>query len=130
MRTWLLLSLLVIAPLAHAVEMPYDEHADAGAQPRAALAAGKTTHKPTHAEKRVADQRVVRGGEGGPRQFRPSSGHQPALRHSDPDRPQWWCRRPASCYTTRAGELANARKMSDDGIYQFFDHVAHARHAP
>ncbi|UNE64605.1 thioredoxin family protein [Xanthomonas oryzae] len=37
----------MIAPLAHAVEMPYDEHADAGAQLRAALAAGKTAHKPT-----------------------------------------------------------------------------------
>lgn len=32
-------------------------------------------------------------------------------------------------YTTRAGELANAREMNDDGIYRFFDQVAHANHA-
>ncbi|AXI04251.1 thioredoxin family protein [Aquirhabdus parva] len=27
-------------------------------------------------------------------------------------------------YTTKAGELANARKMSDDGIYEFFKQAA------
>lgn len=27
-------------------------------------------------------------------------------------------------YTTKAGELANARKMSDEGIYDFFSKVA------
>jgi len=32
-------------------------------------------------------------------------------------------------YTTRAGELANAHKINDDDIYQFFDQVAHAHHA-
>ena len=26
-------------------------------------------------------------------------------------------------YVTKGGELANARRMSDDGIYQFFKHV-------
>ncbi|WP_410209806.1 thioredoxin family protein [Aquirhabdus sp.] len=27
-------------------------------------------------------------------------------------------------YTTKAGELANARKMSDDGVYEFFKQAA------
>ncbi|UXA51500.1 thioredoxin family protein [Xanthomonas prunicola] len=153
MRTWLLLCLLAIIPLAQAVEMPYDEHADAGAQLRAALAAGKTAHKPTlvifganwcqdcraldaslHTPKNaplISTSFVVvkvdvgnfdRNLDISQRYGNPIQNGIPAAVVVSPTG--------KLLYTTRAGELANARKISDDGIYRFFDHVAHANHAP
>ncbi|PPU78464.1 MULTISPECIES: thioredoxin family protein [Xanthomonas] len=153
MRTWLLFCLLAVAPLAQALDLPYDEHANADAQLRAALAAGKKAHKPTlvifganwchdcraldaalHTARNapLIDKSfvVVKVDVGNfDRNLALSQ------RYGDPIQkgiPAAVVISPTGTlvYTTRAGELANARKMSDDGIYQFFDHVAHANHAP
>ncbi|AOD16190.1 thioredoxin family protein [Xanthomonas fragariae] len=152
MRTWLLLCLLAVVPLAHAVDLPYDEHADASAQLRHALAAAKKAHKPTlvifganwchdcraldtslHTAKNaplISKSFVVVKVDVG------NFDHNLDIsqRYGDPIQkgiPAAVVVSPAGklLYTTRAGELANARKMSDDGIYQFFDHVAHANQA-
>jgi hypothetical protein len=47
MKRWLLLSLLTVVPLAQALEMPDAAAADAKAQAKQALAAGKKARKPT-----------------------------------------------------------------------------------
>ncbi|PPV05592.1 hypothetical protein XBLMG947_3272 [Xanthomonas bromi] len=153
MRPWLLLCLLAVVPLAQASNLPYDEHADVNVQLRNALAAGKTSHKPVlvifganwchdcraldtslHTAKNapLIDRSfvVVKVDVGNfDRNLDISQ------RYGDPIQngiPAAVVVSPAGklLYTTRAGELANARRMSDDGIYQFFDHVAHADHAP
>ncbi|MEA9566628.1 MULTISPECIES: thioredoxin family protein [Xanthomonas] len=153
MRALLLLCLLAVAPLAQSSTLPYDDHADAGTQLRDALAAGKKTHKPTlvifganwchdcraldtslHSAKNapLIDRSfvVVKVDVG-------NFDHNLDIsqRYGDPIQngiPAAVVVSPAGTllYTTRAGELANARQMSDDGIYQFFDQVAHAHRAP
>jgi thiol-disulfide isomerase/thioredoxin len=147
MKRWLLLSLLTVVPLAHALDLPYDAAADAKAQVRQALAAGKKAHKPTllifganwcgdcraldaslHTAKNAAlveaHFEVVKIDVG-------NFDHNLELSQAYGDPIQKGI--PAAVvvgadgktlYTTKAGELANARKMSDQGIYDFFAKVA------
>ncbi|WP_066092984.1 thioredoxin family protein [Xanthomonas massiliensis] len=146
-KTWLLLSLLVLAPLAQAADLPYDTHADARAQVDTALAAGKRAHKPTllifganwcgdcraldaslHSERNAALIRqhfeVVKIDVGNwdhnldvsQAYGNPIEKGIPAAVVVSPEG--------GIVYTTKAGELANARKMSDEGIYDFFSQVA------
>ncbi|MFT4246913.1 MAG: thioredoxin family protein [Pseudomonas sp.] len=147
MKKLLLICLLALAPLAQAVELPYDEHADAKAQVTRALAAGKRAHKPTllvfganwcgdcraldkslHTDKNAAliaqHFEVVKIDVGNfDRNLELSQAYGdpiqkgiPAAVVVSPDG--------KLVYTTKAGELANARKMSDEGIYDFFAKVA------
>lgn len=151
MKKLLLASLLALAPLAQAVDLPYDEHADAQAQVTQALAAGKRAHKPTllvfganwcgdcraldkslHTEKNAAliaqHFEVVKIDVGNfDRNLELSQAYGdpiqkgiPAAVVVSPDG--------KVAYTTKAGELANARRMSDDGIYAFFARVAKPAH--
>ncbi|MFT4198054.1 MAG: thioredoxin family protein [Pseudoxanthomonas sp.] len=147
MKKLLLFCLLALAPLAQAGDLPYDEHADAQAQVRQALAAGKRAHKPTllifganwcgdcraldaslHTEKNAAliarRFEVVKVDVG-------NWDRNQDLSHAYGDPiakgiPAAVVVSPAGkvVYTTQAGELANARKMSDQGIYDFFAKVA------
>ncbi len=159
MKHWLLVSLLALAPLAHAADLPadtapqgtqpYDEHADAQAQVKQALAAGKRAHKPTllvfganwcgdcraldaslHTEQNAAlvaqHFEVVKidvGNFDRNLKLDQAYGHPIAK-----GIPAAVVISPAGklVYATRAGELANARKMSDQGIYDFFARVAAA----
>lgn len=157
MKHWLLASLLALAPLAHAADppadtapqgnQPYDEHADAQAQVKQALAAGKRAHKPTllvfganwcgdcraldtslHTERNAAlvtqHFEVVKidvGNFDRNLELDQAYGHPiakgiPAAVVVSPEG--------KVIYATKAGELANARKMSDQGIYDFFAKVA------
>ena len=147
MNKLLLAFLLVLAPLAQAVDLPYDEHADAQAQVAQALAAGKRAHKPTllvfganwcgdcraldkslHTAKNAAliaqHFEVVKIDVGNfDRNLALSQAYGDPIQKGIPAAvvvsPQGQV-----VYTTKAGELANARKMSDDGIYAFFARVA------
>lgn len=139
----LLLSLLALVPLAQALELPYDVHADAKAQVKQALAIGHKTHKPTllifganwcgdcraldaslHTEKNAAliaqHFEVVKVDVGNwdhnldvaNAYGNPIEKGIPAAVVVSPEGQM--------VYTTKLGELANARKMSDEGIYDFF----------
>ncbi len=139
----LLFSLLVLAPLAQALEQPYDATADAKAEVKQALAAGHKAHKPTllifganwcgdcraldkslHTDKNAAliakRFEVVKVDVGNwdhnldvaNAYGNPIEKGIPAAVVVSPDG--------KVVYTTKAGELANARKMSDEGIYDFF----------
>jgi thiol:disulfide interchange protein len=157
MKHWLLVSLLALAPLAHAADapadkaphgnLPYDEQADAQAQVKQALAAGRRAHKPTllvfganwcgdcraldaalHTEKNAAlvarHFEVVKidvGNFDRNLALDTAYGHPiqkgiPAAVVVSPEG--------KVVYATKAGELANARRMSDAGIYDFFSRVA------
>lgn len=147
MKKLLLISLLALAPLAQAIDLPYDEHADAQAQVTQALAAGKRAHKPTllvfganwcgdcraldaslHTARNAAliaqHFEVVKIDVGNfDRNLELSQAYGDPIQKGIPAAvvvsPQGQV-----VYTTKAGELANARKMSDDGIYAFFARVA------
>jgi thiol:disulfide interchange protein len=147
MNKLLLISLLALAPLAQALDLPYDDHADAKTQVTQALAAGKHAHKPTllvfganwcgdcraldkslHTEKNAAliaqHFEVVKIDVGNfDHNLDVSQAYGDPIQKGIPAAvvvsPQG-----KVVYTTKAGELANARKMSDDGIYEFFAKVA------
>jgi thioredoxin 1 len=145
-RLWLI-ALLALAPLAQALDLPYDEHADAQAQVQQALAAGKRAHKPTllvFGANWCGDCRALDASLHTPKNAALMAGHFEVVKV---DVGNWDHNLdvvnaygnpiakgiPAAVvvspdgkvvYTTKAGELANARKMSDDGIYAFFDKVA------
>lgn len=146
----LLLPLLLLAATGTALAAatsPYDPGADAKAQVKSALSAGKQGHKPTllifganwcgdcraldtslHSEKNAAliakRFEVVKVDVGNwdhnldiaQAYGNPIEKGIPAAVVVSPEG--------KIVYTTKLGELANARKMSDEGIYDFFDKVA------
>lgn len=147
-RLFLSLSLLATATFAAAAtDLPYNPKADARAEIAHALTAGRQAHKPTllifganwcgdcraldtslHGQKNAALVRQhfevvkvdvgnwdhnldIANTYGNPIE----NGIPAAVVVSDTGK---------VVYTTKAGELANARKMSDEGIYDFFSKVA------
>jgi thioredoxin 1 len=144
-RRWLLL-LTLSAAFAQAAPLPYDESADAKAGVQQALAASKADHRPVLVifganwceDCRVLDQALKSGrnAELIGAEFRvvkvdvgrfnrnldvaqtygnPIKKGIPAAVVLSPDN--------RVLYATRAGELADARRMSETGIYNFFENV-------
>lgn len=142
-----LLALVISLGVAFAATGPYDESADAKAQVRAAVAQSKADHRPVlvvfganwcpdcraldvamkngrNAELIAKEFRVVKVDVG---RFDknvdvaaaydvPLKKGIPAVAIVSPDN--------RALYATKAGELADARGMSEDGIYQFFRKAA------
>jgi len=146
----LLLPMLLLAATGTALAAatgPYDPAADARSQVTSALAAGKQAHKPTllifganwcgdcraldtslHSEKNAAliaqHFEVVKVDVGNwDHNLEIAKAYGNPIEKGIPAAvvvsPQG-----KVVYTTKAGELANARKMSDEGIYDFFSKVA------
>ncbi|TAA23360.1 thioredoxin family protein [Pseudoxanthomonas winnipegensis] len=141
------LLLLAATGAALAADLPYNPQADAKAEVAQALAAGKQAHKPTllifganwcgdcraldtslHSEKNAALVKqhfeVVKVDVG-------NWDHNLDIANTygnpiEKGIPAAVVVSPAGkvVYATKAGELANARKMSDEGIYDFFSKVA------
>lgn len=143
MKRLVLLMLLLVGFDIHAAELPYNPAADANAQVRQALATAKATHTPVllifganwcedcraldqalKTEKNAALIRqqfqVVKIDVGNfdhnldisQRYNEPTKNGIPAaVILSSDDR---------LLYSTRAGELSNARRMNDEGVYGFF----------
>lgn len=147
MRTLLAAILLAAAAVAHAAALSYDEGADARAQVRAALADAARARVPVlvvFGANWCGDCKMLdlafRDGASAPlvaKHFRvvkvdvgrfdrntdiaqgygvPLKRGIPAVAVLSP--------RGEVLYATREGELANARKMGDKGIYEFFAKVA------
>jgi protein disulfide-isomerase len=146
---WILAVVLFVG-MAHAASGPYDEAADARAQIRAALARSQADKRPVlvvfganwcpdcraldlamkggrNAELIGNEFRVVKVDVGrfdknvdvAERYGVPLKKGIPAVAIVSPaDR---------AIYATKAGELADARGMSEDGIYQFFRKAAEAK---
>ncbi|PZP60111.1 MAG: thiol reductase thioredoxin [Pseudoxanthomonas spadix] len=141
------LLLLAATGAALAADLPYNPQADAKAEVAQALAAGKQARKPTllifganwcgdcraldtslHSEKNAALVKqhfeVVKVDVG-------NWDHNLDIANTygnpiEKGIPAAVVVSPAGkvVYATKAGELANARKMSDEGIYEFFSKVA------
>ncbi|AAO28893.1 thioredoxin fold domain-containing protein [Xylella fastidiosa subsp. fastidiosa] len=150
MKRWLPLLLIVLILQAQALNLPYDEHADAWTQVKKALAAGKRTHKPTllvfganwctdcrALDKSLRNQKntaliakhfeVVKIDVGNfDRNLELSQAYGDPIQDGIPAvvvvNSDGKVR-----YTTKGGELANARKMSDQGIYDFFAKITETR---
>ncbi|AXI83519.1 thioredoxin family protein [Xylella taiwanensis] len=150
MKRWLPLLLLVLILPAQALDLPYDEHADAWAQVTKALAAGKLTHKSTlifFGANWCTDCRALDKSLHNPKNAALIAKHFEVVKidvgnfdrnlelsqaYGDPIQdgiPAVVVVNPDGQvhYTTKAGELANARKMSDQGIYDFFARVTGMR---
>jgi protein disulfide-isomerase len=144
-----LLAVLLATGIAAAATLPYDEAANASAEVKQALATATTRHKPVlvifganwcedcraldHALKSDANAALVSG------EFevvKVDVGNfdrnlDLSVQYGDPIKngiPAAVVLSPANevLYTTRAGELANARRMSEQGIYDFFKQAAQA----
>ncbi|HHW4678855.1 MAG TPA: thioredoxin family protein [Xylella sp.] len=150
MKRSLPLLLLVLILPAQALQFPYDEHAHAWDQVTKALAAGKRMHKSTliffganwctdclaldeslHNSKNstlIAKYfEVVKVDVGNfDRNLELSQAYGDPIQEGIPAvvvvSPDGQVR-----YTTKAGELENARKISDQGIYDFFAKVTGAK---
>jgi protein disulfide-isomerase len=146
---WILAVVLFVG-MAHAASGPYDEAADARAQIRAALARSQADKRPVlvvfganwcpdcraldlamkggrNAELIGKEFRVVKVDVG-----RFDKNADVAERYGVPLKkgiPAVAIVSPAgrAIYATKAGELADARGMSEDGIYQFFRKAAEAK---
>ncbi len=152
-RPLLLLSLMtfLFAPLVGAASLPYDESADAKATVRQALSAAASDQRPVLVifganwceDCRALDQALKSGRNaeliaGSFRVVKVDVGR--FDRNLDLDRTYGDPIRkgiPAAVvlsaddrvlYATKAGELANARRMSETGIYTFFEDVVRASH--
>ena len=144
-----LAALLVFFGIAHAAQGPYDEAADAKAQVAAAVAQGKADQRPVlvvfganwcpdcraldlamkngrNAELITSEFRVVKVDVGRfDRNVDIADKYGVPLKKGIPavaivtaqDR---------AIYATKAGELADARGMSEDGLYRFFRQAADA----
>ena len=143
MKRLVFLMLLLVGFDIHAADLPYNSTADANAQVRQALATAKATHTPVllifganwcedcraldHALKTEKNAALIR------QQFQvvkidvgnfdhnlditqrynePTKNGIPAAVILSPD--------DRLLYSTRAGELSNARRMNDEGVYGFF----------
>ena len=144
---FLLFAILAIATAVQAADKPYDEQADARADIRRALDAGRAAHVPVLVvfganwcgDCRMLDD-TMKHGRSAPliaRSFKvvkvdvgkfdhnvdvadayhvPLKQGIPAVAVLSPDG--------GLIYATKAGELADARKMGEDGVYQFFHEIA------
>lgn len=144
-----LLSLLLIAPLARGADLPYDPQADARAEVAQALEAGQRSRRPTlliFGANWCEDCRALDAALHSPRNAALIGRHFEVVKvdvgnwdhnldisqaYGDPIAkgiPAAVVVSPQGkiVYTTRAGELANARKMSEQGVYDFFARVAGA----
>ncbi len=148
-RRMLFAGLTFSAALAFAAALPYDEKADAKADLAQTLAAAQTSHQPVlvvfganwcedcraldkalhtgrNAELIAHEFKVVKIDVGNfdrnldvaKAYGNPIKKGIPAAVVLAPDN--------TVLYATRAGELADARRMSDDGVYAFFKHAAAA----
>ena len=142
-----LIPLLMLFGLAHAADKPYDESADARAQIRQAVAQSKADHRPVlvvfganwcpdcraldiamkngrNAELIGKEFRVVKVDVGrfdrnvdvADKYGVPLKKGIPAVAIVSPE--------DHAVYATKAGELADARGMSEDGLYRFFRSAA------
>lgn len=142
-----LIPLLMFFGFAHAADKPYDEGADARADIRQAVAQSKADHRPVlvvfganwcpdcraldmamkggrNAELIAKEFRVVKVDVGrfdrnvdvASRYGVPLKKGIPAVAIVSPE--------DRVLYATKAGELADARRMSEDGLYQFFRKAA------
>ncbi|MET0332251.1 MAG: thioredoxin family protein [Dyella sp.] len=143
MKRFLLLALLLMGTTLHAADLPYDTTADANAQVQQALALAKQNHKPVllffganwcedcrslaaslsepkNAELIKRDFNVVKIDVG---QF--DHNLELASSYGNPIKkgiPAAVIVSPQGqlLYSTKAGELSNARRMSSDGVHDFF----------
>ena len=147
---WLFLLLTMWLGVAHAAQGPYDEAADAKADIRAAVAQSKSDHRPVlvvfganwcpdcraldiamkdgrNAQLIASEFRVVKVDVGRfDRNVDIAAGYDVPLKKGIPAvaivSPEG-----RAVYATKAGELADARGMSEDGIYQIFRKAPEAK---